>query len=61
MSSESDNAWPAGAVLPLAMLAAEIYLAWTYRAAFAPMLKARTPLPDQQATSAGARPARIAA
>lgn len=33
---------PAGMALPMAVLAAEIYLAWTYRAAFAPMLHART-------------------
>lgn len=32
---------PAGIVLPLALGTAEIYLAWTYRAAFAPMLHAR--------------------
>ncbi|HEY6476354.1 MAG TPA: DoxX family protein [Polyangia bacterium] len=36
---------PAGLPIPLAVLAAEIYLAWTYRAAFAPMLHLRTPLP----------------
>jgi putative oxidoreductase len=39
-------AWaPSG--LPLAFLAlvAEVGLAWAYRAAFAPMLRARTPLP----------------
>jgi uncharacterized membrane protein YphA (DoxX/SURF4 family) len=31
---------PAGLALPLALLVAELYLAWSYRAAFAPMLKA---------------------
>ena len=31
---------PSGLPIPLAVLAAEIYLAWTYRAAFAPMLRA---------------------
>ena len=36
---------PSGLPIPLALLAAEIYLAWTYRAAFAPMLHLRTPLP----------------
>jgi uncharacterized membrane protein YphA (DoxX/SURF4 family) len=36
---------PSGLPLPLAMLAAELYLAWTYRAAFAPMLHGHTPLP----------------
>jgi uncharacterized membrane protein YphA (DoxX/SURF4 family) len=35
---------PSGLPVPLAMLAAELYLAWTYRAAFAPMLRAHTPL-----------------
>lgn len=38
---------PAGLPIPLAVLAAEIYLAWTYRAAFAPMLHLRTPLPHR--------------
>jgi uncharacterized membrane protein YphA (DoxX/SURF4 family) len=36
---------PSGLAIPVAVLAAEIYLARTYRAAFAPMLRARTPLP----------------
>jgi uncharacterized membrane protein YphA (DoxX/SURF4 family) len=35
---------PSGLPVPLAMLAAEIFLAWSYRAAFASMLHARTPL-----------------
>jgi uncharacterized membrane protein YphA (DoxX/SURF4 family) len=35
---------PSGLPIPLAVLAAELYLAWTYRAAFAPMLRWRTPL-----------------
>jgi uncharacterized membrane protein YphA (DoxX/SURF4 family) len=35
---------PAGLPIPLAVLAAELYLAWTYRAAFAPMLHLRTPV-----------------
>jgi uncharacterized membrane protein YphA (DoxX/SURF4 family) len=38
---------PSGLPLPLVMLAAEIYLARAYRAAFAPMLHLRTPLPAQ--------------
>jgi uncharacterized membrane protein YphA (DoxX/SURF4 family) len=38
---------PSGLPLPLVMLVAEIYLARTYRAAFAPMLHLRTPLPAQ--------------
>jgi uncharacterized membrane protein YphA (DoxX/SURF4 family) len=54
---------PSGLPVPLAVLAAEIFLAWSYRAAFAPMLHLRTPLP-QKATSAAAlaqRPVRMAA
>jgi uncharacterized membrane protein YphA (DoxX/SURF4 family) len=39
---------PSGTPLALALLAAELYLAWTYRAAFAPMLRARTPLPQHE-------------
>ena len=35
---------PAGLAIPLAVLVAELYLAWTYRAAFAPMLRWRTPI-----------------
>jgi hypothetical protein len=33
---------PAGLALPLVLLATELYLAWTYRAAFASMLQPRT-------------------
>jgi hypothetical protein len=33
---------PAGLALPLLLLTTELVLAWTYRDAFAPMLKART-------------------
>ena len=51
---------PAGLALPLAVLAAELYLAWTYRAAFAPMLRAHTPL-RQEAPVPASRPARLAA
>jgi uncharacterized membrane protein YphA (DoxX/SURF4 family) len=51
---------PAGMALPLGLLAAQLYLAWTYRAAFAPMLQARTPLPVK-AARASARPAHAAA
>ena len=32
---------PAGLALPLVLLTAELYLAWSYRAAYAPMLRAR--------------------
>lgn len=31
---------PAGLALPIVLLATELYLAWSYRAAFAPMLRA---------------------
>jgi uncharacterized membrane protein YphA (DoxX/SURF4 family) len=50
---------PSGLGLAVAILAAEIYLAWAYRAAFAPMLQARTQpaKPALQAVS----PARVAA
>ncbi len=40
---------PSGLPIPLAVLAAELYLAWTYRAAFAPMLHLRTALPQPAA------------
>ena len=53
---------PAGIGLPLALLAAEAYLAWAYRASFAPMLRARTtysPLPTMVVTPA--RQERLAA
>lgn len=43
---------PSGIALPLVVLALELYLAWTYRAAFAPMLRARTVLPQQAAIAA---------
>jgi hypothetical protein len=32
---------PSGMILPLVLLATELLLAWSYRGAFAPMLKAR--------------------
>jgi hypothetical protein len=51
---------PSGIALALAVLAAELYLAWTYRAAFAPMLQARIPLP-RRAVIAVSEPARVAA
>jgi uncharacterized membrane protein YphA (DoxX/SURF4 family) len=51
---------PSGMPLALAMLAAELYLAWSYRAAFAPMLRARTPLAPRTAIAASP-PARVAA
>jgi len=42
---------PGGLPIPLAVLAAELYLAWTYREAFAPMLRWRTPLPTRRSAS----------
>lgn len=33
---------PGGLALPVVLLATELYLAWTYRAAFAPMLQPKT-------------------
>jgi uncharacterized membrane protein YphA (DoxX/SURF4 family) len=51
---------PSGLPVPLAVLAAEIFLAWTYRAAFAPMLHLRTRLPET-ATVAAPGPVRLAA
>jgi putative oxidoreductase len=52
---------PAGLPIPLAVLAAELYLAWTYRAAFAPMLHLRTPLPRRAHDLGEPAPARLAA
>ena len=44
---------PAGLVLPIVVLALEVYLAWSYRAAFAPMLRARVaPAPSAAAATA---------
>jgi hypothetical protein len=34
---------PAGLAIPFVLLAAELYLAWSYRDAYAPMLRARVP------------------
>ena len=52
---------PSGLPIPLALLAAELYLAWTYRAAFAPMLHLRTPLPQRTADAGEAVHAHLAA
>ena len=52
---------PAGLPLPLAVLAAELFLAWSYRAAFAPMLHARTALPASRERVARPEPAHAAA
>jgi uncharacterized membrane protein YphA (DoxX/SURF4 family) len=51
---------PSGLPLPLVVLAAEIYLARTYRAAFAPMLHLRTRLPER-ADQAAHAPVHLAA
>jgi uncharacterized membrane protein YphA (DoxX/SURF4 family) len=51
---------PSGLPLPLVVLAAELFLVWSYRSAFAPMLHIRTPLP-QKATAASQTPVRLAA
>ena len=51
---------PSGIPLALAVLAAELYLAWTYRAAFAPMLRARAPRPQEPAIAVS-EPTRLAA
>lgn len=47
---------PAGVAIPLVLLAAEIYLAWTHRASFAPMLQAKT----SAAAAESSPPARLA-
>jgi uncharacterized membrane protein YphA (DoxX/SURF4 family) len=51
---------PSGLPIPLAVLAAELYLAWSYRSAFAPMLHLRTPLP-QKVAAASQTPVHLAA
>ncbi len=51
---------PSGLPLPLAVLAAELYLAWSYRSVFAPMLHIRTPL-SRQAAAASQTPVHLAA
>jgi len=49
---------PAGLALPLVLLAAELYAAWSYRATFAPMLAARvTPTADTEHRNVTARQA----
>ncbi|MDB4945908.1 MAG: hypothetical protein JWP97_5442 [Labilithrix sp.] len=35
---------PAGIILPIVVVALEVFLAWSYRAAFRPMLASRTPV-----------------
>ncbi len=46
---------PSGLPIPLALLAAELYLAWSYRSVFAPMLHLRTPLPHRTADASPAQ------
>jgi uncharacterized membrane protein YphA (DoxX/SURF4 family) len=49
---------PTGMVLPIVVLGLELYLAWSYRDAFAPMLHARTvPHTDTPASGRGRVPA----
>lgn len=45
---------PAGLALPIVLLIAQLYAAWSYRAAFAPMLQARTELTQSQEANAPA-------
>jgi uncharacterized membrane protein YphA (DoxX/SURF4 family) len=52
---------PSGLPIPLAVLAAEITLAWAYRGAFAPMLHARTPVTARAAALEPAREVRAVA
>ncbi|HXJ21843.1 MAG TPA: DoxX family protein [Polyangia bacterium] len=52
---------PSGLPIPLAVLSAELYLAWSYRAAFAPMLRARTPLTERASSLAPAPEVRAVA
>ena len=40
---------PAGLAVPLVLLGAEIYLAWTHRAAFAPLFHVKTATTDRHA------------
>src|SRR6185436_10284813 len=42
---------PAGLPVAVAVLAAQLYLAWAHRKAFAPMLRARTERPRQVAVA----------
>jgi hypothetical protein len=39
---------PAGLALPLVLLATELYLAWSYREAFAPMLRAKVAISSKE-------------
>jgi hypothetical protein len=52
---------PAGLPLPIVLLAAELYLAWSYRDAYAPMLRARVEPSAEPVRRAATRPAGAAA
>lgn len=52
---------PAGIPVPLVLAAAEIYLAWVYRDAFAPMLRARVEPHAQSVGSVSDRPGAVSA
>jgi len=52
---------PAGLIVPLALLAAELVLAWSYRDAFAPMLRARVEPHGARAPGASGQTASAAA
>lgn len=44
---------PAGVAIPLVLMAAHIYLAWTYRDAFAPLFQVKTVTADSPASDHG--------
>jgi hypothetical protein len=52
---------PAGLALPVVLLALELYLAWSYREAYLPMLRARVEPAIAPASRAAPRTARAAA
>jgi hypothetical protein len=52
---------PAGLPIPIVLLAAELYLAWSYRDAYAPMLRARVEPSYAQQTRAASHTASAAA
>src|SRR4051794_18151285 len=52
---------PAGLPVALAVLAAQLYLAWVHRAAFAPMLRARTEPAHRRQLAVAPAPSRVAA
>lgn len=51
---------PAGLALPIVLLALELYLAWSYRDAYAPMLRAHVEL-REASTATSTRRSRVAA